>query len=167
MKDMGWSVCNDKQPSIHVISLHNNWICGRGHVFFSPLAYAVTFHTYIHNAQVTVGSTDLSANKDIRQQIEVAEDYQKYGLISRVLKEHNNGGKILVFVETKKGCDHLCRSLKQDGWNAQGIHGDKSQSVSSWCLFFLIAITYLLLLFVSLGAIFLLSISDSQHRPLF
>jgi len=49
--------------------------------------------------------------------------------LARYLKEYNNSGRILVFVETKKGCDQLARSLKGDGWYVGSIHGDKTQQV--------------------------------------
>ena len=42
-------------------------------------------------------------------------------------QEHNNAGRVLIFVETKKGCDALTRSLRHEGWPALSIHGDKSQ----------------------------------------
>lgn len=84
--------------------------------------------------QVTVGSLDLSANKDIRQYVEVLEDWNKYTKLQQYLREHNDGGRILVFVETKKGADQLVRSLKADGWPANSIHGDKTQEERDFAL---------------------------------
>lgn len=84
--------------------------------------------------QVTVGSLDLAANKDIKQEVMVCEDRDKYGLLLRALKENNTGGKVLVFVETKRGCDQLQRSLQMDGFSAVAIHGDKSQQDRDWTL---------------------------------
>jgi len=47
------------------------------------------------------------------------------------LNRINDGSRILVFCETKKGVDELTKLLRCDGWHAvRGIHGDKSQSVS-------------------------------------
>ena len=43
-------------------------------------------------------------------------------------QDHNNNGRVLIFVETKKGCDALTRSLRHEGWPALSIHGDKSQA---------------------------------------
>ncbi|CAM9229241.1 unnamed protein product, partial [Phaeothamnion confervicola] len=90
---------------------------------------------FLHNFyQVTVGSTELSANKDIKQYVEVVEDYDKYRKLQGYLREHNSGGRVLIFVETKKGCDALTRSLRGDGWPARCIHGDKSQEERDWVL---------------------------------
>ena len=39
-----------------------------------------------------------------------------------------------IFCETKRGCDLLTRQLRQDGWPALSIHGDKSQQERDWVL---------------------------------
>lgn len=45
-----------------------------------------------------------------------------------------DGSKILIFVETKKGCDQVTRQLRMDGWPALSIHGDKNQDERDWVL---------------------------------
>lgn len=45
-----------------------------------------------------------------------------------------DGSRILVFMETKRGCDQVTRQLRMDGWPALSIHGDKSQSERDWVL---------------------------------
>lgn len=77
--------------------------------------------------QVTVGSLELSANKSIKQLVTVCEDQEKYSNCLRFLREHFKGDRTIMFVETKKGCDMLTRSLRGDGFPAMAIHGDKSQ----------------------------------------
>lgn len=48
------------------------------------------------------------------------------------MKKINDGSKVLVFCETKKGVDDLTRMMRNDGWHAvKGIHGDKTQYVIS------------------------------------
>jgi len=85
--------------------------------------------------QVTVGSLDLTANKDVTQIIETCEDKDKYRNLVRYLKEHwSPTDRVLVFVETKKGCDMLTRSLRSDGYQARAMHGDKSQEERDWTL---------------------------------
>lgn len=77
--------------------------------------------------QVHVGSLDLKANDMIEQIIEVLTDYAKYPKLVHYLEKYQQNGKILVFVETKRGCDQLTRSLMGQGIRAKAIHGDKTQ----------------------------------------
>lgn len=78
--------------------------------------------------QVTVGSLDLTGNKDVTQVVEVCTDQEKYTKLTKYLRENlNEKDRVLVFVETKKGCDMLSRSLRADGFQARAMHGDKSQ----------------------------------------
>lgn len=83
-------------------------------------------------AHIQIGSSNLSANSDIRQYIEVIEDGQKQSLLNRVMKEFlPKGCKIVIFTETKRGCDSLARDLKNENFPAGAIHGDKSQRVKT------------------------------------
>mmetsp|Transcript_70769 Transcript_70769/g.133224 ORF Transcript_70769/g.133224 Transcript_70769/m.133224 type:complete len:322 (+) Transcript_70769:1913-2878(+) len=77
--------------------------------------------------QVNVGSLELSTNKAIKQIVEVCEDMDKYRNVVKFLREHFKGDRTIMFVETKKGCDTLTRSLRGDGFPAMAIHGDKTQ----------------------------------------
>ena len=52
---------------------------------------------------------------------------------ARPLQEMD-GRRILIFCETKRGCDNVTRQLRQDGWPALSIHGDKSQHERDWVL---------------------------------
>jgi len=85
--------------------------------------------------QVTVGSLDLAGNKDVTQIIDVCPDHDKYRNLQRYLRENlTEKDRVLVFVETKKGCDMLTRSLRMDGFQARAMHGDKSQEERDWVL---------------------------------
>jgi ATP-dependent RNA helicase DDX5/DBP2 len=77
--------------------------------------------------QVHVGSLDLRANIMIEQIIEVMTDYDKYGRLMDILKDFCAGERVLIFAETKKGCDQLSKSLQAQRYAAKCIHGDKSQ----------------------------------------
>ncbi len=77
--------------------------------------------------QVTVGSLELRANADIRQVVEVVGDFDKYGRLTHHLRDYNDGSKVIIFVETKVGCDELTRNLRREGFRARAIHGNKSQ----------------------------------------
>ncbi|KAL8141987.1 hypothetical protein V2J09_015019 [Rumex salicifolius] len=84
--------------------------------------------------KVIIGSPDLKANHSIQQVIEVVTDMEKYNRLLQLLKEVMDGSKVLIFVETKKGCDQVTRQLRMDGWPALAIHGDKDQSERDWVL---------------------------------
>jgi ATP-dependent RNA helicase DDX5/DBP2 len=85
--------------------------------------------------QVTVGSLDLTGNKNITQVVEVCSDVEKYrNLLTHLRKSWSPKDRTLVFVETKKGCDMLTRSLRADGFHARAMHGDKTQNERDWVL---------------------------------
>jgi len=77
--------------------------------------------------QVHVGSMDLQANKNITQVVEVVTDGDKWNRLLHHMKEFNNGERVLIFVETKRGCDQLERSLRQQRFPCGAMHGDKTQ----------------------------------------
>ncbi|CAN1294240.1 DEAD-box ATP-dependent RNA helicase 30 [Linum perenne] len=94
---------------------------------------------FLHNPyKVIIGSPDLKANQSINQIIEVVTEVQKYNrfelTLVNLLKEVMDGSKILIFTETKKGCDQITRQLRMDGWPALSIHGDKNQAERDWVL---------------------------------
>ena len=83
---------------------------------------------FLHDPyQVHVGSMDLRANDMIKQVVEVVTDYEKYPRLINHLRQNSEGSKVIVFVETKKGCDQLTRSLRGEGLPVRCIHGDKTQ----------------------------------------
>ncbi len=85
--------------------------------------------------QVTVGSLDLTGNKDVTQKVVVCTDQEKYTNLLNYLKQNlTDKDRVLVFVETKKGCDMLTRSLRMDSFQARAMHGDKSQEERDWVL---------------------------------
>lgn len=81
--------------------------------------------------QVNIGTTDLKANKMIKQNVICCSDHEK----SKILYEHLDGMRrtadsfplTLIFVETKRGCDQICSDLQYDKFHAVAVHGDKSQ----------------------------------------
>ncbi|CAG9793788.1 unnamed protein product [Diatraea saccharalis] len=79
--------------------------------------------------QVNVGSTELSANHNIKQHIHICEQEEKLNKFKSIMHDISGDGfgKILVFTNTKKFVDNLTMMLRRNGWPAVGIHGDKSQ----------------------------------------
>ncbi len=82
--------------------------------------------------QVNVGSTELRANPNITQIIEVVEEHDKRNRLFAVLRTIPVGDRCIIFCETKKGCDDLCRQMRTNGIPALAIHGDKEQRERDW-----------------------------------
>ncbi|KAI9885166.1 MAG: ATP-dependent RNA helicase dbp2 [Watsoniomyces obsoletus] len=86
--------------------------------------------------QVNIGSMDLSANHRITQVVEVVSEFDKRDRmlkhLERVMDDKEN--KVLIFVGTKRVADEITRFLRQDGWPALSIHGDKQQNERDWVL---------------------------------
>ncbi|KAL6002744.1 DEAD-box ATP-dependent RNA helicase 20 [Asimina triloba] len=90
---------------------------------------------FLHNPyKVIIGSPELKANQAINQIVEVVQEHEKYPRLIKLLGEMMDGSRILVFLETKKGCDQVTRQLRMDGWPALSIHGDKNQAERDWVL---------------------------------
>ena len=77
----------------------------------SPLLWSFPTCFVFRLLQMTVRSLELAANTDIKQIIECTEDFNMYRSLSKHLQQHGRNGKVLVFGETRKGCDPLTRSL--------------------------------------------------------
>ncbi|GIZ37568.1 hypothetical protein CKM354_000101100 [Cercospora kikuchii] len=86
--------------------------------------------------QVNVGSHDLHANARITQVVEVVSDFEKRDKMLRHLEKimEDKAHKILIFTSTKRVADDITRFLRQDGWPALSIHGDKQQNERDWVL---------------------------------
>lgn len=131
MLDMGFEpqlrkICSQIRPDRQVLMWSATW----------PKEVENLARDYLKEYyQVTVGSLDLAGNKDVTQMVDVCADGDKYRNLLRYLKENlTNQDRVLVFVETKKGCDMLTRSLRMDGFQARAMHGDKSQEERDWVL---------------------------------
>ncbi|OQE28206.1 hypothetical protein PENFLA_c005G08293 [Penicillium flavigenum] len=86
--------------------------------------------------QVNVGSTDLSANHRITQIVEVVADFEKRDKMIKHLEKimEDRSNKCIIFTGTKRVADDITRFLRQDGWPALSIHGDKQQNERDWVL---------------------------------
>jgi len=119
-------ICSQIRPDRQVLMWSATW----------PKEVQNLARDYLHEYyQVTVGSLDLAGNKDVTQIIDCCSDGDKYRNLLRYLKENlSQKDRVIVFVETKKGCDMLTRSLRMDGFQARAMHGDKSQEERDWVL---------------------------------
>ncbi|CBZ55232.1 putative DEAD/DEAH box helicase [Neospora caninum Liverpool] len=77
--------------------------------------------------KLQVGKADLQANANVTQRVEVVSSNQLQHRLLSVLQEDIAGQKTLIFCETKRQCDQLCRELRYRQLRALAIHGDKEQ----------------------------------------
>ncbi|KAI6042451.1 P-loop containing nucleoside triphosphate hydrolase protein [Pisolithus marmoratus] len=85
--------------------------------------------------QVNIGSMELTANPDIQQVVDVCSDFEKRAkLIKHLDQISSENAKVLIFVGTKRVADDITKYLRQDGWPALAIHGDKEQRERDWVL---------------------------------
>ncbi|KAF8519296.1 DEAD-domain-containing protein [Gautieria morchelliformis] len=85
--------------------------------------------------QVNIGSMELTANHNIKQIVEVCSDFEKRNkLIKHLDQISSENAKVLIFVGTKRVADDITKYLRQDGWPALAIHGDKEQRERDWVL---------------------------------
>jgi ATP-dependent RNA helicase DDX5/DBP2 len=68
------------------------------------------------------------------QIFDFVQENDKYRSLTKLLEQEMDGRRILIFCETKRGCDAVTRQLRMDGWPALSIHGDKSQQERDWVL---------------------------------
>ena len=80
------------------------------------------------------GLVCMQANHMIEQQFEFLAEADKYRSLGKLLEREMDGSRILIFCETKRGCDAVTRQLRMDGWPALSIHGDKEQRERDWVL---------------------------------
>ncbi|XP_015595462.1 ATP-dependent RNA helicase p62 [Cephus cinctus] len=88
--------------------------------------------------QLNIGSLTLSANHNILQIVDVCQEHEKESKLGTLLQEIGNvnedGGKTIIFVETKKKVENITRNIRRYGWPAVCMHGDKSQQERDYVL---------------------------------
>lgn len=88
--------------------------------------------------QVNIGSMDLAANHRITQIVEVVSESEKRDRmiknLEKIMEGKDSQNKVLIFTGTKRVADDITRFLRQDGWPALSIHGDKQQNERDWVL---------------------------------
>lgn len=78
---------------------------------------------------------ELKTNHNVTQEVTVCTDFEKRGkLIKHLDQISQENAKVLIFVGTKRVADDLTKFLRQDGWPALAIHGDKQQQERDWVL---------------------------------
>ena len=76
-------------------------------------------------------STELQANPDVDQKVIVVDsESDKRGAFKKWLASimsPEESRKMIIFSDTKRGADNLCRELTYNSYSALSIHGDKEQ----------------------------------------
>jgi len=81
--------------------------------------------------QINVGSLELCANHNIKQEITICEEVDKETQLQTLLEDiykQPSPGKVLIFAQTKRGVDDIARFIQNFGVRCCAIHGDKSQT---------------------------------------
>ncbi len=94
-------------------------------------------HDYLNDfIQVNVGSLELSASHTIKQIVKVISDFEKRDTLVKdlVAAMEDKGAKVIIFTGTKRVADDITKYLRQDGFGALSIHGDKQQRERDWVL---------------------------------
>ena len=95
--------------------------------------------TYLNSPwQISIGEKrdKLSANKSVEQVIKVADERERWGMLTSMLtkwtggpKAYGEGGpRIMLFMQYKKSCQRMADNLFNAGWCCDAVHGDKNQS---------------------------------------
>jgi len=88
----------------------------------------------VNPIQVTIGTGELMANKDVTQIIRVMQRYDKEKYLEDILRSYDRGAKCLVFTGTKRMADQIEHKLNRRGYKAAAIHGDKRQQDRDYVL---------------------------------
>lgn len=82
--------------------------------------------------QIIVGSTELHANHNIKQNVRVMTEVEKQKALLEILNElrkpDERTEKTLIFTQTKRVADAIAAGLRRRGIKADSIHSDKSQA---------------------------------------
>lgn len=84
---------------------------------------------YIRNepVHVQIGKHELAINDRIKQIVHVTDGSKKTNLCIKQLDMLTQRDKVLIFSQTKKGCENISRVLNREGFKCMAIHGDKVQ----------------------------------------
>ncbi len=87
----------------------------------------------LHNPAIVKVAHEATTADAITQSVYMVTKQNKPALLERLL-DHKSVGRTLIFTRTKYGADKLVRYLKKTGFNADAIHGNKSQNARTRAL---------------------------------
>lgn len=90
-----------------------------------------TISQIIQNSiSVNVSSGTKSSNNVDQDIIRIGENENKFDVLLNLVKD-TSFDKVILFAETKRAVDKLCKRLVKSGINSDMIHGNKSQNYRS------------------------------------
>ncbi|CAC5402173.1 DEAD-box ATP-dependent RNA helicase 40,Putative ATP-dependent RNA helicase Pl10,DEAD-box ATP-dependent RNA helicase 52A,DEAD-box ATP-dependent RNA helicase 5,Putative DEAD-box RNA helicase HEL64,ATP-dependent RNA helicase DBP2 [Pyricularia oryzae 70-15],Pre-mRNA-processing ATP-dependent RNA helicase prp5,ATP-dependent RNA helicase dbp2,ATP-dependent RNA helicase DBP3,Probable ATP-dependent RNA helicase DDX17,DEAD-box ATP-dependent RNA helicase 14,ATP-dependent RNA helicase p62,ATP-dependent RNA helicase DB len=93
---------------------------------------------YLHDhVKINVGSVDLIANKNIKQEVVICNSHEKPQELGKILQQiiqSPKDEKVLIFAQTKVMCERISQEIRRNGIHNVCIHGDKSQRQRDHCL---------------------------------
>lgn len=92
-----------------------------------PPAILILVKKYQKNPELIKVSDENAAATTVEQHYFEIESHKKLSLLKALLSQHNPYLAI-VFCNTKYRVDDVVRKLRQNGFNAEGLHGDINQS---------------------------------------
>ncbi|KAJ1938841.1 RNA-dependent ATPase, partial [Linderina pennispora] len=84
----------------------------------------------IRPVRVSIGSDELAVNERVEQIVEVLDPDRKERRLMELLQKYHKSRKnrILIFALYKKEAARIEATLRRQGYNCVGIHGDKAQA---------------------------------------
>lgn len=94
-----------------------------------PIRIYVGFEAIVGSNGENAMDDSLSANKRVKQIVEVIDDRARDARLRKLLEKHHSSreNRILIFALYKKEAERMEYSLRRDGWNCCSIHGNKNQ----------------------------------------
>ncbi|XP_052069967.1 uncharacterized protein LOC127708849 [Mytilus californianus] len=89
------------------------------------------------HVKINVGSVDLIANKNIKQEVVICNSHEKPQELGKILQQiiqSPKDEKVLIFAQTKVMCERISQEIRRNGIHNVCIHGDKSQRQRDHCL---------------------------------
>jgi ATP-dependent RNA helicase DDX5/DBP2 len=84
--------------------------------------------------EVRIGGAGLKACVNVKLEVFMLKEHDKMDKFVDLIQNEVKDEKMIVFVETKRGCDELVWNLRGQNIRAVCIHGDKSQQERDWVL---------------------------------
>lgn len=123
MLDMGF------EPQLNMIIPKTNK--GRQSLMWSatwPKEVRALANNYMSNfIQVVIGDETLKANSKITQKVEVVDWQDKKNKLLFCLQDKKSD-RVIIFCNMKRTCDTIEDFLREKGFHAAAIHGDKTQA---------------------------------------